>query len=199
MKSKDTGQLEDHSPMTLRQLLHEDWVTHRRSFLMPGLHALVLHRISVWSSRQPQPVRLMVRAVIGTLNVVVVQNVYGMELKRTTVVGRRVLIAHHPGVILGPGAVLGDDCLIRQNLTLGMSGTKGSPTGQPTVGKGVRFGAGATVLGPVRIGDGARIGPGAVVTTHVPAGATAFAAPARVLKPAVPQHPPAGEPADSAG
>ena len=175
--------LEDHSPLTLREILREDWHTHHRSFLKPGLHALVLHRISVWGSRQAPLVRLLVRAVAGTLNVVVVHNVYGIELFRTTVVGRRVCIAHHQGVILGPNVVIGDDCLIRQNLTLGYAGDDEGPDRQPRVGSGVEFGAGATVIGPVRIGDGAKIGPGAIITSHVPPGATAFAAPARILKP----------------
>jgi serine O-acetyltransferase len=174
--------LEDHAPLGLRELLREDWETHRRSFLMPGLHALALHRISVWGTRQPRPVRFLVRALAGSLNVILIQNVYGLELFRTTVVGRRVLIAHHQGVILGSSAVIGDDCLIRQNVTLGQSKVEDRSDDQPRVGRGVQFGAGATVVGPVHIGDGARIGPGAVVTTDVPAGATAFA-PRAVIKP----------------
>ena len=186
---RPSPELEDHSPLTLREILREDWLTHRRSLLMPGLHALVLHRISVWSSRQSRPVRQLVRAVAGTLNIVLVQNVYGIELARTTRIGRRVLIAHHQGLILGSGVVIGDDCLLRQNVTLGQSGRQDRPDDQPVIGHGVHFGAGATVLGAVRIGDGARIGPGAIVTTHVPAGATAFAAPARVLKPPAPPSP----------
>jgi serine O-acetyltransferase len=174
--------LEDHSPLTLAELLREDWETHGRSFAMPGLHALVLHRLAVWGSRQPPPARILVRAVVGVLNLLLIRNVYGVEISRTTVIGRRVRIGHHQGLVLGTYAVLGDDCLLRQNVTLGQSNDAGSPDDQPRVGNRVEFGAGATVIGPVRIGDGARIGPGAVVTTHVPAGATAFAAPARILK-----------------
>lgn len=178
--------VEDHSPLSLLQILREDWGTHSHSLTMPGFHALAVHRVSVWGARQPLLVRLVVSAIVGRLNVLLIRNVYGVEISPTTVIGRRLRIGHHQGVVLGYDSVIGDDCLVRQNVTLGQSNDEGRQDDQPRVGNGVQFGAGATVVGPVRIGDGARIGPGAVVTTHVPAGATAFAAPARVLKPAAP-------------
>lgn len=178
--------MEDNSPLGLRELIKEDWVRHSRNPLLPGLHALVLHRIAVWAAHQPQPLRGVVTAVYAALNQALVRNVYGIEISRTTVIGRRLRIGHHQGVILGFSAVIGDDCLVRQNVTLGQSNDEGRLDDQPRIGNGVQFGAGATVVGRVKIGDGARIGPGAVVTRNVPAGATAFAAPARVLKPAAP-------------
>lgn len=178
--------LEDHSPLSLRDILREDWERHSRSLAMPGLQALALHRVAVWGARQPLLVRFFVRAVTGSLNLLVIRNVYGIEIARTTVIGRRLRIGHHQGVVLGGHSVIGDDCLVRQNVTLGQSNDEGRGDDQPRVGNGVQFGAGATVIGPVRIGNGARIGPGAIVTTHVPAGTTAFAAPARLLKPASP-------------
>ena len=174
--------LEDHSPLTLGQLIREDWETHGRALSSPGLHALVLHRVGVWAIRRPALIRLPVRAVYAALNKMLIRNVYGVEIAWSTVIGRRLRIGHHQGVILGYDTVIGDDCLVRQNLTLGQSNDEGRKQDQPVVGDRVEFGAGATVIGPVRIGDGARIGPGAVITTNVPAGATAFATPARVLK-----------------
>lgn len=169
--------------MGLRQLIREDWETHGRSLLMPGLHALVVHRFGVWAHQQVWPVRKAAGLVYHALNTLIVRNVYGVEISRSTVIGRRLRIGHHQGVVLGYSAILGDDCLVRQGLTLGQSNDEGRADDQPRVGDGVHFGAGAIVVGPVRIGNGARIGPGAVVTTHVPAGATAFAAPARLIRP----------------
>ena len=166
----------------LRALLREDWERHDRSFLMPGLHALWVHRIGVWAGRQPTPVRLVVSALYGVVNKVLIRNVYGVEISRSTVIGRRLRIGHHQGVVLGYAAVIGDDCLVRQGLTLGQSNDEGRRNDQPVVGDRVEFGAGATVVGPVKIGDDARIGPGAVVTRGVPPSATAFAPPARILR-----------------
>lgn len=177
---------EDNSPLTLGQLVREDWVTHGRSFLSPGLHALVVHRVGVWSTHRPAVVRYPLWAVYAVVNQVLIRNLYGVDVARSTVIGRRLRIGHHQGVVLGFDAVIGDDCLVRQNLTLGQSNDEGRTNDQPVVGDRVEFGAGATVIGPVRIGDGARIGPGAIVTRNVPAGATAFAAPARLIEPPSP-------------
>lgn len=174
---------------TLRQLVHEDWVTNGRSFTKPGVHALVLHRVSTALAARPGPLARLGHRACHVLNVLVVRNLYGMELYETTVVGRRVRIGHHMGVVLGRGAVIGDDCLIRQNVTLGQSGgAEASVEREPRIGRGVVIGAGASVLGPVTVGDGARIGAHALVLRDVAAGATAMAAPARVL----PRSDPAG-------
>jgi serine O-acetyltransferase len=172
----------DEDPIGLWQLLVEDWRTHHRRFMLPGFHAVAVHRIGVWARGQVWPVRKGVGLLYTAVATLLIRGVYGVELPRTTVVGRRVCIGHHQGVVIGTSVVIGDDCLIRQGLTLGQTADADGPMGQPVVGNGVHFGAGATVIGSVRIGDGARIGPGAIVTTNIPPGATAFAAPARVMR-----------------
>jgi serine O-acetyltransferase len=171
-------------PLSLREQLVEDWVTHDRCVMAPGFHVVAVHRIGVWARSQSLPVRKVVGMLYKLLDVAVIRGFYGVELTRTAVLGRRVKIGHHQAIVIGDAVVIGDDCLIRQSLTLGQTGDPDRPVDQPIVGNGVQFGAGAIVIGPVRIGDGARIGPGAVVTTNVPPGAIAFAAPARVMKPA---------------
>ena len=166
----------------LRQILREDWETHSRSVTMPGLQALAVHRVLVWASRQPTVIGLPVAVLGAAVNRLLIRNVYGVEIAGSTVIGRRVRIGHHQGVILGYDTVIGDDCLIRQNVTLGQSNDDGRTEDQPVIGNGVQFGAGATVVGRVTVGDGARVGPGAIILTNMPAGASAFAAPARILK-----------------
>lgn len=167
----------------LVQLIKEDWIAHHRRALLPGFHAMVVHRIGVWARQQPWVVRKPLGLFYEVVNTVLIRGVYGVEIARTTRIGRRVCIGHHQGVVLGTSAVIGDDCLIRQNVTLGQSNDEHRENDMPVVGNDVQFGAGAIVIGPVRIGDGARIGPGAVVSRNVPAGATAFAPPARTIAP----------------
>lgn len=173
---------EDNSSLSLGKLIHEDWETHSRSMSMPGFQALVVHRLSVWAARQPTVVGLPVSLVLAVVNRLLIRNVYGVEIARSTAIGRRLRIGHHQGVILGYDTVIGDDCLVRQNVTLGQSNDEGRAQDQPVIGNRVEFGAGATVIGSITVGDGARIGPGAIVLTNLPAGATAFAPPARVMK-----------------
>lgn len=167
-------------PLSLRQQVREDWQTHNRRALAPGLHALVVHRLGAWARAQPPPTRQAAGLLYKVLNNLLIRNVYGMELHATTVIGRRVRIAHHMGVVLGPGAVVGDDVLIRQNVTLGRSSDEGAEL--PVLGRGVQLGAGAVVLGGVVVGDEARIGPNAVVLSDVPSGATVFAPLSKVLR-----------------
>jgi serine O-acetyltransferase len=116
----------------------------------------------------------------------VARNVYGIELSDRTRIGRRLRIAHQNGIVIHGQAVIGDDCVIRQGVTLGArGGGRGSRTGKvpgaPHLGDRVEIGVGAVLAGPIRIGDDVVIGPNAVVMTHVPAGAIVSAPPARVI------------------
>lgn len=169
----------------LLQQIREDASTHG-SKSRPGFHAIAVHRLGVWSKQQQRPVRLVAHKAYRFLNTYLVRNLYGIEIYETTVVGRRVHLPHHTGVILGRWAVIGDDCLIRQNVTLGKAVAEDPHDAHPTLGRGVELGAGATVMGAITVGDGARIGPHAVVLRDVPAGATAFAPMTKVMRTAAP-------------
>jgi serine O-acetyltransferase len=108
-----------------------------------------------------------------------VRNHYGIELPYSATVGRRVIFEHQSGVVVHGASVIGDDCIIRQNCTLGIRRVD-RPTEAPILGRGVDLGAGAVILGNVRIGDGARIGANAVVLADVPSGALAVGVPAQI-------------------
>jgi serine O-acetyltransferase len=86
-----------------------------------------------------------------------------------------LLIPHPNGIVIHPDAHIGPNCLLFQQVTLGV--TDG---GAPMIGGHVDIGAGAKVLGELRVGDHARIGANAVVLDDVPEGATAVGVPARV-------------------
>jgi serine O-acetyltransferase len=168
-----------HPELPLRQLLKEDWETHDRSATMPGLHALAVHRLQVALDGRGGLPGKVVRRVLHLVNTLVIRNLYGVEIYQSTIVGRRVRIAHHMGVILGANAVIGDDCLIRQQVTLGQ--LTDDDHAQPVIGRGVQFGPGSTVAGGVTVGAGAIIGAHALVLKNVPTGATAMVSPARLL------------------
>ena len=77
-------------------------------------------------------------------------------------------------------ARLGDDCRIRQNVTIGIRAE--GETVAPVLGDGVDLGAGAVLLGGITVGDGAVVGANAVVLSDVPAGALAVGVPARIIE-----------------
>lgn len=105
----------------------------------------------------------------------------GIEIHPGATLGRRLVIDHGTGIVIGETAEIGDDVLIYQGVTLGGTG-KDIGKRHPTVGNNVMISAGAKVLGPLKVGDNARIAAGAVVLHEVPANSTVVGVPARVVK-----------------
>ena len=140
----------------------------------PGVHALLMHRLShwLWQSRLYWLARFM--SHIG-------RGLTGIEIHPGATIGHRVFIDHGMGVVIGETAIIGDDCTLYHGVTLGgTSWNKGKR--HPTLEAGVVIGAGAKVLGPITIGAGAKIGSNAVVVKDVPPNATAVGIPARILE-----------------
>lgn len=139
----------------------------------PGLQAIwwqrLTHRLWRWN------LRWLARWLSG-----LIRWLTGVEIHPGAKIGRRVLIDHGMGVVIGETAEIGDDCTLYQGVTLGGTSLHQGKR-HPTLGKGVVVGAGAKVLGSFLVGDGARIGSNAVVVREVPAGATVVGIPGKVL------------------
>ncbi len=106
---------------------------------------------------------------------------YGAEIHPAARIGRRFTVDHGIGVVVGGTTIIGDDCLMYQGATLGMTGKHGGKR-HPTLGNGVLVGAGSILLGAITVGDGAYIGAGSVVVDNVPANTTVVGNPARVVR-----------------
>lgn len=104
----------------------------------------------------------------------------GITIGVSAKIGRRLVIEHSGAIVVHGHAVIGDDCIIRQGVTIG-NRRMNRPLDAPHIGHRVNIGAGAMILGAVRIGDDAQIGAHAVVLVDVPAGATAVGVPARII------------------
>lgn len=138
------------------------------ALLYPGPKAIFFHRIAHFLYRQNF-------FFLSRLTQEVSRWMTGIEIHPGARLGRRLVIDHGMGVVIGETAEVGDDCIIFHGVTLG--GLKFDPIKRhPTVGSRVLIGTGAKVLGPINVGDGARIGANAVVTKDVPAGVTVVAA-----------------------
>ena len=105
----------------------------------------------------------------------------GIEIHPGAKIGRRFVIDHGHGVVIGETAEIGDDVLIYQGVTLGGTG-KDTGKRHPTVGNNVMISTGAKVLGPFKIGDNSRVAAGAVVLEEVPPNSTVVGVPARVVR-----------------
>jgi serine O-acetyltransferase len=168
----------NHLREDIRCILERDPAARSRLEIVtcyPGLHAIVLHRLShkLWSANWFTLARFVSQ---------IARLLTGIEIHPGAKMGRRVFIDHGYGVVIGETAVVGDDCTIYQGVTLGGTRLYKGEKRHPTLGQGVVVGAGAKILGGFTVGDNARIGSNAVVVKPVPAGATAVGNPARIMK-----------------
>ena len=142
--------------------------------LYPGVHALICHRVSHWLWRHH--LRFLAR-----MNSQLSRHFTGIEIHPAARIGRRFVIDHGMGIVIGETAEIGDDVLLYHGVTLGGTGKEVGKR-HPTIGNGVMIACGAKVLGPFTVGDNARIASNAVVLSEVPPDATAVGAPARVVR-----------------
>jgi len=171
--------------MNLFCLIKEDFLNVRRNdpalrssfelfFNYPGLWALLFHRIAHWLYQKG--LRFLPRFIsaIGQFLTVI-------DIHPAATIGRRVFIDHGMGVVIGETAIIGNDVLIYQQVTLGgVSTDKGKR--HPTIEDGVVIGTGAKILGNITIGANSKVGANSVVVKDVPPESTAVGIPARVLK-----------------
>ena len=146
----------------------------------PGLHAVVWHRLShaLWTRR----LRLLAR-----FSSHLARWLTGIEIHPAARLGRRLVIDHGMGVVIGETAEVGDDCYFYHQVTLGVARTMGGKR-HPSIGNNVIIGAGAKVLGAITVGDNARIGSNAVVVDAVPKDTTVVGIPARPVDRKLPRR-----------
>jgi serine O-acetyltransferase len=141
----------------------------------PGLHALWVHRAAhgLWA----RDLRLGAR-VLAHVN----RFVTGIDIHPAARIGRRVVIDHGMGIVIGETATVGDGCLLYAGVVLGGTSLE-RKVRHPQVGENVVIGSHACILGAIHVGEHARIGSGSVVVRDVPAEATMVGVPARVILP----------------
>jgi serine O-acetyltransferase len=137
----------------------------------PGVHAVLWHALSHW---------LWIHGFLlaGRFSSHIARWLTGIEIHPAARLGRRLVIDHGMGVVIGETAEIGDDCYLYHQVTLGVRGAS-SGKRHPTIGNNVIIGAGAKVLGPITVGDNARVGANSVVLDPVPADTTVVGMPAR--------------------
>ena len=155
-------------------------VLFRFSFLLeaiilyPGFHAIFFHRIAHFFYTK----RLYFIAILISQ---IARHLTGIEIHPGAKIGKRLLIDHGMGVVIGETATIGDDCTIYHNSTLGGTG-KDKYKRHPDIGNNVMVGSGAKVLGPIKIGNNVKIGANAVVLHDIPNNVTVVGVPERIVR-----------------
>ena len=142
--------------------------------LYPGVHAIINHRIAHFFYRHHL---FFLARLVSQLS----RHFTGIEIHPGATIGRRFVIDHGMGIVIGETAEVGDDVLLYHGVTLGGTG-KDQGKRHPTIGNNVLIGCGAKVLGPFKVGDGSRIASNSVVLSEVPENATAVGVPARIVR-----------------
>ena len=142
--------------------------------LYPGVKAVSYHRRAHWCYEHNHMFLARLISQIG-------RHRTGIEIHPGAKIGRRLVIDHGMGIVIGETAEIGDDCLIYHGVTLGGTG-KDSGKRHPTIGNNVLIGTGAKVLGPLKIGDNSRVAANSVVLRDIPPDSTAVGVPAKVVR-----------------
>lgn len=142
--------------------------------LYPGIKAVRAHRRAHWCYQHGW--KLLARMISQRS-----RRRTGIEIHPGATIGKRLVIDHGMGIVIGETAEIGDDCLIYHGVTLGGTG-KDSGKRHPTIGNNVLISTGAKVLGPFKVGDNSRIAANAVVLSEIPADSTAVGIPAKVVR-----------------
>ena len=142
--------------------------------LYPGIRATQNHKIAHWCYEHDH--KFLARYLSQRT-----RHKTGIEIHPGAKIGKRLVIDHGMGIVIGETAEIGDDCLLYQGVTLGGTG-KETGKRHPTIGNNVLVGSGAKVLGPFKVGDNSRVAANSVVLREIPENSTAVGSPARVVR-----------------
>jgi serine O-acetyltransferase len=158
--------------------IREDWRAHDCNWTRHGFWALVVYRFGRWRyGISWRPLRFPFSFSYKVMKFWA-DSLLGIEIPCETVIGRRFTIEHTGAIVISGDAVFGDDCVVRQGVTVGLRHRY--RRGAPRIGNRVDIGAGAKLLGEITIGDDVAIGANAVVLCDVPDGCVAVGIPAVV-------------------
>ncbi|RKX24275.1 MAG: hypothetical protein DRP47_11645, partial [Candidatus Zixiibacteriota bacterium] len=97
-------------------------------------------------------------------------------------IGHGFFVDHGAGVVIGETTIIGKNCVLFHNVTLGGTG-KHTDKRHPTLGNNVFIGTAATLLGPITVGDNVKIGANSfIVMRDIPSNSTVAGTPARIIK-----------------
>ena len=157
----------------------EDYRCYREGLLAQGFWALQFYRFCAlrfaFRSRWFRAPFAVVYIFLTKFS----QVFFGIYIGSKARIGRRLTIEHFGGIVIHTNAVIGDDVIIRQGVTIGNKSLE-FPLAVPVIGNRVSIGAGAKILGGIKIGNDVLIGANAVVITDVPDNSIAVGVPARI-------------------
>ncbi len=160
----------------IKAIYRNDPAVRNIEFLLyPGFQAITFHRFIHWLWKIGIPFFPRLLSQISRFFT-------GLEIHPGATIGKGFFVDHGAGVVVGETTMIGDNCVLFHNVTLGGTG-KHHGKRHPTLGDNVFVGTGATLLGPLTVGDNVRIGANTfVVMRDCPSNSTVVGTPARIIK-----------------
>lgn len=147
-------------------------------YAQPGYWIIAIHRFGCWSKRLPWlgrwPTWLAYRLMHLSYHFF---NVHLWAGSQGANIGAGVCLVHPNNIYFGPKVSIGENCMIHQEVTMGM----GTVPGTPQLGNNVVVYPGARLQGGISIGNEAVIGANCVVSRHIAPGTVVLPAANRVL------------------
>lgn len=142
--------------------------------LYPGFHAIIFHKLAHFLYKR----KLMFLArIISQFS----RHLTGIEIHPGATIGKRLFMDHGMGIVIGETAIIGDDCTIYHQVTLGGTG-KERLKRHPTLKNNVIVGSGSKVLGNILIGENVKIGANSVVLNNIEDNSTVVGIPGKVVR-----------------
>jgi serine O-acetyltransferase len=158
--------------------VRSDLRAYNNDWSAQGFWVMLVYRFGRWRyGLRPAILRKFFSALYKLL-FKFIQIITGIELPCEAEVGHNFVIDHFGGIIISGYARIGDNCRIRNGVTIGLRRVEEKQA--PVIGNNVDIGAGAKLLGPIRIGDNVVIGANAVVLCDVPDDSIAVGVPAMI-------------------
>lgn len=138
-------------------------------FLIPGFHYMCWFRIAQNTNNK------LIKYILFRKKII-----YGIQIPVSTQIGKGFYIGHFGAIVISGKAVIGDNCNISQNVTIGVA-ARGNKKGVPIIGDNCYIAPGAKIIGNIKIGNNVAIGANAVVTTDIPDNAVVVGIPAKII------------------
>lgn len=159
--------------------IRQDLQSHNSDWGSQGFWTMITYRFGRWRYTINPAIIRKPLSLLYKILYKITQIITGIELPCEVPVGKNFRIDHFGGIIISGYSSFGDNCVIRNGVTIGLKNIEDKTA--PKIGNQVNIGAGATILGRITIGDNVDIGANAVVIKSVPDNSIAVGIPAKIL------------------
>lgn len=144
----------------------QDWIVNKGN--TKARMAIVLFRCASLVSRKNKLIKIILLPY-AIFYRFFIEWMLGIEIPWKTVIGKNTRIFHGQGLVINDKTIIGNDCILRDNTTIGGAYPDENFGGEaPIIGNYVDIDAGAIILGDIKISNHVGILAGSAVIKDAP-------------------------------